>query len=204
MDLATIRDTGQCEARGERDQFAATGGPEAVAEAAWEPGGLSREEITEKYRGWMLEERAKGDWARAERSLSGARVADTSTGEVIEGIPVPAAARGALAIVPRLRQIDLPGPRATTPAEVRSVVIARTSALRERFRELRDVAPAREPARLLKAARQWLRPPERRTQPAAFRMAFTLPETPSPAEMTIIETPFRIPRYMDHPEWRPW
>jgi len=34
-------------------------------------------------------------------------------------------------------------------------------------------------------------------------MAFTLPETPSPAEMTIIETPFRIPRYMDHPEWRP-
>jgi len=139
MDLATIRDTGQREARAERYQFAATGGPEAVAEAAWE-----------------------------------------------------------------LPQIDLPGPRSGTPAEVGSVVIARTSALHEGFRELRDIAPAREPARLLKAARQWLRRPERRTQPAAFRMALTLPETPSPAEMTIIETPFRIPRYMDHPEWRPW
>jgi hypothetical protein len=63
---------------------------------------------------------------------------------------------------------------------------------------------ARELARLLKAARRRLRPRERRTAPTALRMAFTLPETPSPAEMTIIETPFRIPRYMDHPEWRPW
>jgi hypothetical protein len=204
MALATIRDAGQREAQAERDQLAATAGPEAVAEAAWEPGGLSREEIAGKYRGWMQEERAKGDGARAERLLSGARLADTSTGEVIEGIPVPAAARGALAIVPPLPQIDLPGPRATTLAEVRSVVMPRTSALRARFRGLRDVAPAREPARLLKAARQWLRPPGRRTQPAAFRMAFTRPETPTPAEMTIIETPFRIPRYMDHPEWRPW
>jgi len=120
MNLATIPDAGRREARAERDQFAATGGPEALAEAAWEPGGPSREEIAEKYRGWMQEE-----------------------------------------------------------------------------------APAREPARFLKAARQWLRSRERRTPPAAFRTAFTLPETPSPAEMTIIETPFRIPRYMDHPEWRP-
>jgi len=104
MSLATIRDAGRREARAERDQFAATGGPEAVAEAAWELG---------------------------------------------------------------------------------------------------DIAPAREPARFLTAARRWLRPFERRNPPAAFRMAFTRPETPSPAEMTIIETPFRIPRYMDHPEWRP-
>ena len=79
-----------------------------------------------------------------------------------------------------------------------SVVAPRTSALRE----LGDV-PARELARLLKAAGRWLRPRERRTPPTGFRMAFTLPETPSPAEMTIFETPFRIPRYMDHPEWRP-
>jgi hypothetical protein len=151
MDLATIRDAGQREARPERDQ----------------------------------------------------RAADTITGEAIEGMPVRSAARGELAIAPPLLQIDLPGPRATTPAEVRGVVTARTSALHERFRELRVIAPARELAFLLKAARRWLRPRERRTQPAAFRMAFTLPETPSPAEMTIIETPFRIPRYMDHPEWRP-
>jgi hypothetical protein len=80
---------------------------------------------------------------------------------------------------------------------------ARRSALRERFRELRDIAPAREPARLLKGARRWLRSRERRTAPPAIRRPFTLPETPSPAEMTIIEMPFRIPRYMDHPEWRP-
>jgi hypothetical protein len=203
MSLATIRDAGQREAWAEQDQFAATGGPEAVAEAAWEPGGPSREEIAEKYRGWMQEERAKGYGARAERSLSGARLVETTTGEVIEGIPVPSAAHGGLAIVPRLAQIDLPGPRATTLAQVRSVVIARPSALRERSRELAEIAAAREPARFLKAARQWLRPRERRTPPAAFRMAFTRPETPSPAEMTIIETPFRIPRYMDHPEWRP-
>jgi hypothetical protein len=154
MSLATIRDAGRREARAERDQFAATGGPDALAEAAWEPGG-------------------------------------------------PPAAHGGPAIVPSLPQIDLPGPRATTLAQVGSVVIARASALRERFHELGDIAPAWEPARFLKAAGQWLGPRERRTRPAAFRMAFTRPETPSPAEMTIIETPFRIPRYMDHPEWRP-
>ena len=103
-----------------------------------------------------------------------------------------------------LPQTDLPGPRATTLAEIRSAVIARSSALRERVREIRDTAPAGEPALLLKAARRWLRPRERHTPPTtAFRVPFTLPETPSPAEMTIIETPFRIPRYMDHPEWRP-
>ena len=79
-----------------------------------------------------------------------------------------------------------------------SVVAPRTSAVRE----LGDV-PARELARLLKAALRWVRPLERRTPPTGFRMPFTLPETPSPAEMTIFETPFRIPRYMDHPEWRP-
>lgn len=135
--------------------------------------------------------------ARAERDQFAA------TGEVIEGIPVTSAAHGGLAIVPPLPQIDLQGPRATTLAQVRSAATARTSALRERFRELGDIAPAREPARFLKAARQWLRPRERRTLPAAFLTAFTRPETPSPAEMTIIETPFRIPRYMDHPEWRP-
>jgi hypothetical protein len=79
-----------------------------------------------------------------------------------------------------------------------SVVAPRTSALRE----LGDV-PARELARLLTAAWRWLRQRERRTPPTGFRTAFTLPETPSPTEMTIFETPFRIPRYMDHPEWRP-
>ena len=152
MDVATIRDTGQCEARAEQDQFAAASGPGAVAEAPWKPGGPSREEIAEKYRKWM--------------------------------------------------EIDLPGPRATTLAEVHSVMIGRTSALRERFRELRGIAPAAR-LRLLEAARRWLRPRERRTPPTAFRMPFALPETPSPAEMTIIEQPFRIPRYMDHPEWRP-
>jgi hypothetical protein len=203
MSLATIRDAGRREARAERDQFAATGGSEAVAEAAWEPGRPSREEIAEKYRRWMEEERAKAYGARRERSLSGARPVETTTVEVIEGIPMPSAAHDGLAVVPPLPQTDLPGPQATTLAQVRSAAIARTSALRERFRELGDIAPAREPARFLKAARRWLRPRERRTPPAAFRMAFTRPETPSPAEMTIIETPFRIPRYMDHPEWRP-
>ncbi len=203
MDVATIRDAGQREARAERDQLAFTGEPEAVAEAAWEPGGPSREEIAEKYRIWMENERAKGAGARGERGLSGTLLVDTSTGEVIEQVPVPSAARGALVIVPPPPQTDLPGPRATTLAEIRSTVIATTSALRDRFRELRDIAPAREPARLLKAGRRWLRPRERRTPPTAFRVPFTLPETPSPAEMTIIETPFRIPRYMDHPEWRP-
>jgi hypothetical protein len=202
MNLATIPDARRREARAERDQFAAAGGPEAVAEAAWEPGWPSREEIAEKYRGWMQEERAKGYRARAEHSLSGARLVET-TGEVIEGIPVPSSAHGGLAIVPRPPQIDLPGRRATTLAQVRSAATARASALCERFRELGEIAPAREPARFLKAARQWLRPRERRTLPTAFRTAFTRPETPSPAEMTIIETPFRIPRYMDHPEWTP-
>jgi len=128
---------------------------------------------------------------------------DITAAEVIEGIPVSSAARGALAIVPQLPQIDRPGPRASTTTAVRSVAIPRTSARPERFQELGDVAPAREPARLLKAARRWLRPRERRTPPTASRIPFTLPETPSAAEMTIIETPFRIPRYMDHPEWRP-
>jgi len=128
MDVATIRDAGQREARAEQDQFAAAWGPGAVAEAAWKPDGPSREEI-----------------------------------------------------VPALHQTDLPGPWATTRAE----------------------SAARELARLLRAAGRWLRPRERRTPPTAFRVPFTLPETPSAAEMTIIETPFRIPRYMDHPEWRP-
>jgi hypothetical protein len=203
MTLATIRDAGQREALAERNQFAATGGPEPLAQAAWKPGGPSREEIAGKYRGWMPEERAKAYGARAERSLSGARLVEATAGEVIEGIPVPSPAHDGLAIVSPLAQIDLPGPRATTLAQVGSVVIARTSALRERFREPGDIAPARKPARFLRAARQWLRPRERSARPAAFRMAFTRPETPSPAEMTIIETPFRIPRYMDHPEWRP-
>jgi hypothetical protein len=203
MDIATIRDAGQRETRVEQEQFAAASGAGAVAEAAWKPVGPSREEIAEKYRKWMEKERAKGAGARGDRGLSGARLVDTTTGEVIEHVAVPSAARGALAVVPPLPQTDLPGPRATTLAEIRSTVIATTSALRDRFRELRDIAPAREPARLLKAGRRWLRPRERRTPPTAFRVPFTLPETPSPAEMTIIETPFRIPRYMDHPEWRP-
>jgi hypothetical protein len=80
---------------------------------------------------------------------------------------------------------------------------AREPAPRQRFRELGGIAPARLLGRLLKAAGRWLRPRERRTPAAGFRMPFRLPEMPSPAEMTIIETPFRIPRYMDHPEWRP-
>ena len=155
MDVATIRDAGQCEARAEQDQFAAASGPGAVAEAAWKPGWPGSEEIA------------------------------------------------ALAIVPPLPRSDPPGSRATTLAKIRGAVIARTSARRERSRELRDNAPARERARLLKAGRRWLRPRERRTPPTAFLVPFTLPETPSPAEMTIVETPFRIPRYMDHPEWRP-
>jgi len=203
MDVATIRDAGQREARAEQDQFAAASGPGAVAEETWKPGGPSREEIAEKYRKWMEKERANGARAREERGLSGARLVDTTTGKVIEHVPAPSPARGALAIVPRLPQTDLPGLRATTLAEIRSAVIARSSALHERFRELRDPAPAREPARLLKAARRWLRPRNRHTPPTAFRVPYTIPETPSPAEMTIIETPFRIPRYMDHPEWRP-
>lgn len=202
MDLATIRYAGQREAWAERDQLAATGEPEAVAEAAWEPSGPSREEIAEQYRGWIQEERAKEHGA-AECGLSGARLMDTTTGEVTEGIPAPAGARGALAIFPPLPQMDPPGAWAATLAEVRSAVTPRTPALRERFRGLHDIAPPREPARLLKAARRWLRPRERRTPPTAFGTAFTLPEASSPAEMTIIETPFRIPRYMDHPEWRP-
>jgi hypothetical protein len=177
MDVATIRDAGQREARAEQDQFAAASGPGAVAEAPWKPGGPSQEEIAERYRRWMEKERAKGAEARA--------------------------AHGALATVPPLPQTDLPGPRATILAEIRSAVSARSSALRERFRELRDDAPAGEPVRLVRAARRWLRPRERHTPTTAFRVPFTLPETPSPAEMTIIETPFRIPRYMDHPEWRP-
>jgi hypothetical protein len=203
MDLATIHDAGQRVARAERDQLAARTGPEAVVDVAWDPGGPSREEIAEKHPRWMEEERAELVRGEGELGLSGAQLVDTTTGEVLEGILMPSAARGAPAIVPPLPQIDLPGPRATTLAEVRSVVIPRASALRERFRELREIALAREPARLLKAARRWLRPRERRTPTTAFRRAFTLPETPSPAEMTIIETPFRIPRYMDHPEWRP-
>jgi hypothetical protein len=204
MDVATIRDAGQRETRVEQEQFAAASGPGAVAEAAWKPVGPSREEIAQKYREWMEKERAKGADARGERGLSGARLVETTAGEVIEHIPVSSAAHGAQAIVPPLPQTDLPGPRAITLAEIRSAVIARSSALRERFREIRDTAPAGEPALLLKAARRWLRPRERHTPPTmAFRVPFTLPETPSPAEMTIIETPFRIPRYMDHPEWRP-
>ena len=140
MNVATIPDARRREALGEQDQLTVTGKPEAVAEAAWEPGAPSRGETPE--------------WA-------------------------------------------------TTQAEVRGVVIQETSAPRGRSRELRDIAPARELARLLAAVRRWLRPRGRRTAPAGIQMAFTLPETPSPAEMTIIETPFRIPRYMDHPEWRP-
>jgi hypothetical protein len=112
MDLATIRDAGQREARAELDQLTVTGGPDTLAETAREP--------------------------------------------------VPP----------------------------------------QRFREF-GIAPARLLGRLLKAAGRRLRPRERRTPPAGFRMPFTLPEMPSLAEMTIIETPFRIPRYMDHPEWRP-
>src|SRR5262245_50071140 len=135
MDLATIRDAGQREAWADLDQFAATRGPEAVAEAAWEPGGPSPEKIVGKYCGWTRDERAKGDGARAERIVSGARLAETTTEEVIEGMAMPSAARDSLAIAPPLPQIDLPGPRATTLAEARSVVSARASALRERFRE---------------------------------------------------------------------
>ena len=75
--------------------------------------------------------------------------------------------------------------------------------VRERFRELGGIAPARQVARLLEAVGRWLRPRERPTPPSGFRNAFTLPEMPTPAEMTLVETPFRIPRYMDHPEWRP-
>jgi hypothetical protein len=202
MNLATIRDTGQREARAELGQITATGGPDALAEAAWEPGGFSREEIAEQYRKWIEEERAKEHGARWERSLSGARLVDTTTGAVIERIPVASAATAARAGVSQLPQIDVPGPSATALPEVRGVVIPRT-VLRERFREPGGIAPARRLARLLKAAGRWFRPRKRRTAPAGFRMAFTLPETPSPAEMTIIETPFRIPRYMDHPEWRP-
>jgi hypothetical protein len=203
MDVATIRDAGQREARTEQDQFAAASGPGAVTEAGFKPGRPSWAEIAEQYRKWTEKELAKRDEARGARGLSGARLVETTTGEVIGHIPVPSAAHGALAIIPPLPETDLPGPRATTLAEIRSAVIARSSALRERFRELRDTAPAREPAPVLKAARRWLRPRERYTPPTASRVPFTLPETPSPAEMTIIETPFRIPRYMDHPEWRP-
>jgi hypothetical protein len=202
MDVATS-DAGQREAPAEQEQVAAASGPGAVAGAAWKLGGPSQEEIAEEYRKWLKNERPEGAGARGERGLSGARLADTTTREVIEHVPVPSAAHGALATVPPLPQTDLPGPRATTQAEFRSSVVVRTSALCDRFRELRDIAPARNPARLLKAGRRWLRPRERRTPPTAFRVPFTLPETPSPAEMTIIETPFRIPRYMDHPEWRP-
>src|SRR5215469_15427002 len=104
MTLATMRDAGRREALAERDQFAATGGAEALAEAAWEPRRPGREEIAGKDRGWMQEERAKGYRARTERSLSGAQLVETTTAEVIEGIPVPSAAHGGLAIVSPLAQ----------------------------------------------------------------------------------------------------
>jgi hypothetical protein len=202
MNLATVRDAGQREARAELDQFTAIGGPDALAGEASEPSGFSPAEIAEQYRRWIEEERAKGDRARAERGLSGARQVDATTRAVIGGIPAPSAASSARVGVSRPPQIDLPGPSASTLAEVGSAVIPET-ALRGRFRELGGIAPGRLLARLLKAAGRWLSPRERRTPPAGFRMAFTLPETPSPTEMTIFETPFRIPRYMDHPEWRP-
>src|SRR5579864_8979806 len=120
MDVATIRDAGQRETRVEQEQFAAGSGPGAVAEAAWKPVGPSREEIAQKYREWMEKERAKGADARGERGLSGARLVETTAGEVIEHIPVSSAAHGAQAIVPPLPQTDLPGPRAITLAEIRS------------------------------------------------------------------------------------
>jgi hypothetical protein len=49
--------------RDERDRLAATGGPEAVAEAAYVPGGPPKEEIAAVYRQLQAETRA----ARAER-----------------------------------------------------------------------------------------------------------------------------------------
>jgi len=91
---------------------------------------------------------------------------------------VPWTAGGALAIVARWPQIGLPGPGAATLAEARGVVSPRTSALRERFRELRGIAPARELTRLRKAAGRWLRPRERSTPPTGLRMAFTLRRGP--------------------------
>jgi hypothetical protein len=56
-------------ARAERDQLFATGGAEAVADAAWRPGGPSKEQIARTYEGWVSEERAKqaAAWREAKR-----------------------------------------------------------------------------------------------------------------------------------------
>lgn len=46
-------------ARAERDALYAAGGPQAVAEAAWRPGGPDKEQIARTYEGWAREERAR-------------------------------------------------------------------------------------------------------------------------------------------------
>ena len=53
-------------ARSEREQLAAAGGPEAVAEAAWRPGGRPKAEIAATYASWQDEERAKRNAAGPE------------------------------------------------------------------------------------------------------------------------------------------
>jgi hypothetical protein len=42
-------------AREDREQRYAAGGPPAVAQAAWVPGGPSKEEIAARYRRWQNE-----------------------------------------------------------------------------------------------------------------------------------------------------
>jgi hypothetical protein len=109
--------------------------------------------------------------------------------------------RGARAELDQFTAIGGPGALAGAAPEPSGFGSAEIA---ERYRRwIEEIAPGRLLARLRRAAGRWLGARERRTPPACFRMAFTLPETPSPSEMTIIETPFRIPRYMDHPEWRP-
>jgi hypothetical protein len=49
----------------ETSALGAEAGPEAVADAAWEPGGPDREQIAAKYEGWVAEEIAKRDGASA-------------------------------------------------------------------------------------------------------------------------------------------
>jgi hypothetical protein len=51
-------------ARAERDQLAAEGGPMAVAEAAWRPGGMPKAEIARVYAGLQAEARARRDATR--------------------------------------------------------------------------------------------------------------------------------------------
>jgi hypothetical protein len=52
-------------ARAERDQLAATGGPEAVGAAAWPANPAKAAEVAAKYRRWQDEERGKRDASAA-------------------------------------------------------------------------------------------------------------------------------------------